>query len=550
LGNEVKNAHERGRFLRLACLAFGVPALLGAGGPGSVTLEIKDYVEMPITGKLDGKGQTDGMLARVNSLREEPGGANRFFVNDLNGPVYILDKATKQLTTYLDFNGRDGRSGLFHKFAYETGFANGVVSLQFDPDYRRNGKFYTVHLEDPALPGSNVPDNTNFPALNVRGYETTAAIRTPGAIQREGVLIEWTDTKASNTAFEGTAREVMRIQLNTRIHPLGDLVFNPVARRGDAEWRVLYIGCGDGGSGEARTSTRTNPQRLDTLVGKILRIVPDPAEHETASTASENGRYRVPNDNPFVSLEGARKEIWAYGFRNPHRLHWAIDAANPANTRLIANSIGLHTWETVNIVHKGANYGYSLREGNETLLPNNQIVKQLPEIDTVPVQVTETVTNGTVAPTYPVIQYGHVPGGGDAVGSGFLYNGKLIPALRGKYIFTDISTGRLWYADYKEMLAADDGNASTMAERHEVKILWDDPHDAPDGGKQLYDTMFPIAEAAYHARGGKDPDLPGTSLISGKGRADAHVAMDAAGELYIFTKTDGVIRAVTGGTAK
>jgi glucose/sorbosone dehydrogenase len=550
LGNEVKNAHQRGRFLRLACLVFGVPALSGAGGSGSVTLEIKDYVEMPITGKLDGKGQTDGMLARVNSVREEPGGANRFFVNDLNGPVYILDKATKKLTTYLDFNGRDGRSGLFHKFAYETGFANGVVSLQFDPDYRRNGKFYTVHLEDPALPGSNVPDNTNFPALDVRAYETTAAIRTPGAIQREGVLIEWTDTKTSNTAFEGTAREVMRVQLNTRIHPLGDLVFNPVARRGDAEWRVLYIGCGDGGSGEARTSTRSNPQRLDTLVGKILRIVPDPAEHETASTASDNGRYRVPNDNPFVSVEGARKEIWAYGFRNPHRLHWAIDAANPANTRLIANSIGLHTWETVNIVHKGANYGYSLREGNETLQPNNQIVKQLPEIDTVPVQVTETVTNGAIAPTYPVIQYGHVPGGGDAVGSGFLYNGKLIPALRGKYIFTDISTGRLWYADYKEMLAADDRNASTMAERHEVKIRWDDPHDAPDGGKQLYDTMFPIAEAAYHARGGKDPDLPGTSLISGKGRADAHVAMDAAGELYIFTKTDGVIRAVTGGTVK
>jgi len=83
-----------------------------------------------------------------------------------------------------------------------------------------------------------------------------------------------------------------------------------------------------------------------------------------------------------------------------------------------------------------------------------------------------------------------------------------------------------------------------------VKILWDDPHDAPDGGKKLYDTMFPIAEAAYHARGGRDPDLPGTSLISGKGRADAHVAMDAAGELYIFTKTDGVIRAVTGGTVK
>ena len=61
---------------------------------------------MPITGKLDGTGQTDGMLARVNSFREEPGGTGRVFVHDLNGPLYILDKKSKALTTYLNFNGR------------------------------------------------------------------------------------------------------------------------------------------------------------------------------------------------------------------------------------------------------------------------------------------------------------------------------------------------------------------------------------------------------------------------------------------------------------
>ena len=96
------------------------------------------------------------------------------------------------LTTYLDFNGRAGHSGLFHRFAYETGYGNGLVSLQFDPDYRRNGRFYTVHIEDPSVGGAAGPDNARFPALYVRGYETTTSIATPGAIQREGVLIEWT----------------------------------------------------------------------------------------------------------------------------------------------------------------------------------------------------------------------------------------------------------------------------------------------------------------------------------------------------------------------
>jgi hypothetical protein len=85
---------------------------------------------MPITGLLDGKGQTDGMLARVNSVREEPGGAARLFLNDLNGPLYIVDKASKRFTIYLDFNGRDGRPGLFHKFVFETGYVNGLNSFQ------------------------------------------------------------------------------------------------------------------------------------------------------------------------------------------------------------------------------------------------------------------------------------------------------------------------------------------------------------------------------------------------------------------------------------
>jgi hypothetical protein len=539
---------------RLLLIAIGLtaclPAFSVAGSEPSLTLEIKDYVELPITGKLDGTGQSDGMLARMNSLREEPGGANRLFINDVNGPMYIIDKATRKLTTYLDFNGREGHTGLFHKFTYETGWANGLIGLQFDPDYRRNGRFYTVHIEDPELPGSPLPDNAHLPGLVTRGYETSTPIKTPGPTLREAVVIEWTDTNTSNTTFEGAAREIMRLQLNARIHPIGDLMFNPSATPGDAEWRVLYIGSGDSGSGESRTGIRSNPQRLDTMVGKILRIIPDLAEHASTSVVSDNGRYRIPNDNPFVSLEGARKEIWAYGFRNPHRLHFAIDPADARNNRLVVDSVGLHTWETINIVHEGANYGYSAREGNSTLKPDNQIVKQLPENDTIPVMVTDTITHGTVTPTYPVLQYGHVPGGGDAIGAGFLYNGKLIPALRGKYIFTDVTTGRIWYADYKELLAADDGNPDTMAERHEIRIRWNNPHDTPDAGPKVYDTMFPIAEAAYQFRGGKDPDLPGVSLVSGKGRADAQLGVDAAGELYILTKTDGVLRAVVGETIR
>ena len=531
----------------VAYFIVAVPVLLWAAASPEVTVELRDVVEFPITGVVGGTGQTNGMLARINALREEPGGGTRFFVNDLNGPVYILDKSSKRLTTYLDFNGREGHRGLFRRFAWEVGYANGLYTFQFDPDYRRNGKFYTVHIEDPALIGSPVPDNRSYPALNIDGYATTAPIPTPGPVVREGVLIEWTDSNPSNGSFEGTARELMRISLNTRIHTLADVQFDPTARRGDNEWRVMYVACGDGGSGESRLAIRMNPQRLDTLVGKVLRIIPDLSEHRSSSAVSDNGRYRIPNDNPFVSVEGGRKEIWAYGFRNPHRLHFAVDPDDSKRNRLIANSIGLHTWETVNIVHRGANYGYSEREGNEILQRDNKTVPISGEdVDVIPVRITDTITHGTVTPTYPVVEYGHVKGGGDAIGSGFLYSGKRLPALRGKYIFTDISTGHVWYADYQEMLAADDGKPGTLAAMHEIKLWWNDPHDTPDRGRRLYDTMFPIAEAAYHFRGGEATHLPGIALVSGEGRADAHVAVDAAGELYIFTKTDGTLRAVVG----
>ena len=132
-----------------------------------LTIDVKDYVAMPITGSPDGTGQTDGMLSRVNTLREEPGGAKRLFVSDMNGPLYILDKETKKLTTYLDFNGHDARPGIFHRLVFDAGYGNGLAHFQFDPDYARNGRFYTVLIENPSDPASNLPDNSHVPGLKV-----------------------------------------------------------------------------------------------------------------------------------------------------------------------------------------------------------------------------------------------------------------------------------------------------------------------------------------------------------------------------------------------
>jgi hypothetical protein len=243
-------------------------------------------------------------------LRDEPGG-RRFFVNDLNGPLYILNKQTKAFTTYLNFNGRGGRPGLFPKFTFEANFATGLTSFIFGPDYANNGVFYTLHMEDPATNAPAAPKPGVVAGLDLTGYTTTPAIPTPtvgGRIDREVVLIEWRDSNPSNITFEGTAREIMRVQHPLAPHPLGEMTFNPVARPGDPDWRVMYLGAGDSQSGEQRDSRRLNPQRLDTLVGKILRIVPDRREHSKTSTSATTAAtaFRTTTLSRLLTVPGKR----------------------------------------------------------------------------------------------------------------------------------------------------------------------------------------------------------------------------------------------------
>ena len=516
----------------IVALALAVAQSPAAQPAARLALKLEDYVQMPITGELDGQN-TRGLLARVNFLRDEPGG-RRFFVNDLNGPLYILDKQKKTFITYLDLNGAGGRPGLFQKFTFERNFATGLINFEFDPDYPRNGVFYTLHMEDATLTADAAPRSGAIAGLDLSGYTMTPAIPVhagTGKIEREVILIEWKDRNPADAKFEGTARELLRLQHPSPIHPLGEMTFNPVARRGDADWRVMYVGVGDAGTGEQKDSRRLNPQRLDTLGGKILRIIPDLGEHTPTSTVSENGRYRIPNDNPFSTVEGARKEIWAAGIRNPHRLVWDIDPARPREPVLLAFNIGLAAWETVLIIHRGANYGYPLREG--TQLMSLAGMGAIPQDDTIPVQISDTVARGTIKPTYPVIEYPHMAAnGGDAIAGGFIYRGEKVPALRGKLVFGDITTGRIWAAERADVLAADDGSPATVARVQEL-----------DAGLRR------IVEETYRARGGKGEALPGAAGVSGRGRVDLRFAVDNQGELYILTKSDGMIRRVVGATA-
>src|SRR5205823_2503174 len=155
------------------CVSLAMARPAGRQPQARLTLELEDYAALPITAD-NTNDNTRAQLARVNNLRDEPGG-RRFFVNDLNGPLYILDKQTKAFTTYLDFNGAAGRPGLFSRFTFERNFATGLTNFVFDPDYARNGVFYTLHMEDPAVEAPASPQRGVVAGLDLAGYTTTPA---------------------------------------------------------------------------------------------------------------------------------------------------------------------------------------------------------------------------------------------------------------------------------------------------------------------------------------------------------------------------------------
>ena len=548
---------------RALLATFALAAVVPAGAQYStitlptITAKLEDFAAAPATG-----ASADTYIARVNFLRTQPGDANRLWVNDSSGRLYILDADDKEFHTLLNFNGTAANGGLFSQMYTAGGYSWGLVTFQFHPQYAQAGqpgygKFYTVHVEIPSANGAaaRLPVNTNFPGVNATGYTTTNAVVAPGTNTSTAVhcvLIEWQDTDVTDYVFTGTAREILRSENNSRIHPLGDLLFNPLATSSaHPDWENLYLAHGDGADGEQADATKhANPQSLATLQGKILRI--NVADPDGAGPL----RYGIPTDNPFVATSGARGEIWAYGFRNPHRFSWDVDPATPTVARLFVDDIGFHDAEEVNIVTAGANHGWANREGlRASASPPGLTTIGLPAND------------ASLGYTYPVVSYPHSGANnfefGDAISSGYVYRGAAIPALQGKYVFGDITTARLFYANLADMDAVNDGNPATVASIGVIDLRWDDPDDSLGSGLLHFDYagnfsgafsggfastpedhgLFTIIVDAYRARGGTGVGyLPGSASSTDIGRADVRWAMDASGELFLLSKSDGMIR--------
>ena len=388
--------------------------------------------------------------ARVSYVRDLPDG--RRFANDSRGFLYLID-SNNQPQVYANV------ADVFPNAVYNR-LESGFIGFVFHPEFARNGLFYTVHAERGAGQSQDArlhPARVHAERRDLPQHHHGVACDQPGG-----------------RTFSKEPDENCFVRLTSSqnlTHPMGAVEFNPTAKPGDPDYGLLYTsgsdhGFSNGGGPNANTASQT--QRLDSIMTAILRF--DPRSPKVTGGVKGLGDYTIPMANKFAS-DGDPKtlgEIYAYGFRNAHRLSWDTDGT------MFASDIGMNHIEEINIVRNGENYGWMKREG---YWENGRWRGgELNELFPLPADV----LNGREKDgfTYPVAMYDHDEG--RAVTDGFAYHGR-IAALRGKFVFGDIQNGRLFAADLAEMKKADDGIPQTVAPIEEIQLYVRDASGNRDG---------------------------------------------------------------------
>ena len=295
-------------------------------------------------------------LPRGLLVTSPPEDMRRLFVVQQTGQIRIIENGGVAERPFLDLGGQ-----------VSDGVEQGLLGLAFHPDYARNGRFFVNYTD--------------------RAGDTQVA--------------EYRVSADPAVADPASARPVLTIAQPSPIHNGGHLAFGPD--------RMLYIGSGDGGPGADPGNVG---QRLDTLLGKILRIDVDRTDPGLG--------YAIPPDNPFRALAGARPEIWAYGLRNPWRFSFDRETGD-----LWIGDVGELFREEVDLAPAGVgglNFGWNQYEGS----------------------IPFATPAGAYQPPYqfPITDYAHR--GRCSVTGGHVYRGTEIPGLRGRYVYGDWCSGEVW----------------------------------------------------------------------------------------------------------
>ena len=291
-------------------------------------------------------------------------GSNRIFVCSQPGKIFVFPNKP-------DVEEADLFLDLEKKTIYkDEEFEEGILGLAFHPKFKTNGEFFMYYTEVPHI----------------------------------SVISRFKVSKSDpNKADPASEEQILRIPQPYWNHNGGTICFGPDG--------YLYIGLGDGGNANDPHKNGQNPK---TVLGKILRIDVDHKD--------EGKKYAIPKDNPWVGQADAAPEAFAMGIRNT----WRMSFDRKTGTLWQAD-VGQDLWEEINIITKGGNYGWNLREGLHKFKDGSDAKPELIE---------------------PVWEYHHTIG--KAITGGVVYRGKKVPELDGCYLYGDFVSGKLWGLKYDE----------------------------------------------------------------------------------------------------
>jgi glucose/arabinose dehydrogenase len=364
--------------------------------------------------RIDLETIASGLAAPIDLL-PDPQIPGRLYVVDQAGRILVIHQGQLQAEPFLDVTDRIVQPlGILGSFDVNDYDERGLLGLAFHPEFADTGK-----------PGYHKVYTYTSEAVN--GPADFTVDMPTGQINHQSVITEWQLAAGGVNIDPGSARVLMRIDQPQFNHNGGMIAFGPDG--------YLYIALGDGGGANdtaAGHGDQGNGQNINTVHGSILRIDPTAPEltPDSRDAVSANNAYRIPWDNHFVGIDGI-DEIYAYGFRNPFRFSF-----DRLSGMLIVADVGQDHVEEINIVRKGLNYGWRIKEGDFLFDPEGQHIG-LPFEDP--------------SLTDPVAQYDHDDG--ISVIGGHMYYGTQIPQLRALYVFGDFSRGfiepdgRLFVAD-------------------------------------------------------------------------------------------------------
>ncbi len=292
-------------------------------------------------------------------------GSGRAFVATQHGVIHAIEKGAKATAVFLDIQKK-----VLYK---DNENEQGLLGLAFHPKFKTNGEFYVFYT-----------DKTK---------------------KLENVVSRFKVSKTDPTkADPASEEELLRVSHKYWNHDGGTVAFGPDG--------YLYVVLGDGG---AFNDPDDHGQKADTLLGKILRLDVDRKGESTA--------YAIPTDNPFVGKKEFRPEVFALGVRNPWRL--SFDRTTGQGW---FGDVGQNLFEEIDLLEKGANYGWRRREGFHLFGKDG---------------------SGPKAEfTDPVWEYNHDVG--KSITGGHVYRGTAVPALEGHYLYADYVSGKVWGLKYDE----------------------------------------------------------------------------------------------------